>query len=280
MDEMLEAARDATDRAIRASGIDRDLLVGAGVSLPVPLDLEADRVAVPVIAAWRGLRPRRAFEDLTGVSVRVENDVNAAALAELQWGGGRGVSDFVYVKVAPGIGAAIVRDGTIYRGAKGFAGEVGHNIRTGDHGPMCRCGNRGCLGPSVEMSYLLEHFRLRHGQRLTAARLIELVAEGDSEAVGVMHDASLLLGRALANLCNVLNPEAILIGGALETTREALIADVREAIDDYALRPVAEAVDVRFAELADDAEVRGALTLAPIDELQSVPRGSTRILSA
>lgn len=266
IEEALAAAGAVIDGAIRASGVGRDLVIGAGVSLPVPIDLVADVIAAPkIVPPWADLKPRRAFEELTGLPVYIDNDANAAALAELRWGAGRGLSDFVYVKLYPGVGAAIVSGGHLYRGAAGFAGELGH-IRAGEHGPVCACGNRGCVGPSVGMRHVIELLRPTHGGRLSARRVLELVAEGDAEALRVVHDAGRVLGRTLANLCNVLNPEAIVLGGALAAAGGALTAGVREGIDSFALRPIAATVDVRLAELTERWELLGVLTLVPVDE--------------
>ena len=266
IEETLAAAAAVADGAIRTSGVRRDHLIGAAVSLPVPLDLVADAIVVPkIIPPWADLRPRRAFEELTGLPVHLENDANAAALAELRWGAGRKLSDFIYVKLSPGVGAAIVRDGHLHRGAAGFAGELGH-IRAGEHGPVCACGNRGCLGPSIGMRHVIEQLRLTHGSGVSARRALELVAERDVEAVRVVRDTGRVLGRALASLCNVLNPEAIVLGGVLSAAGDALIAGVREAIDSYALRPIAASVDVRLAELTERWELLGVLTLVPVDE--------------
>jgi predicted NBD/HSP70 family sugar kinase len=271
LEEALAAAGEVVEDVIRASGVGRELVLAAGVSLPVPLDLVADEIAAPkIVPPWADLRPQRTFEELTGLQVYIENDVNAAALAELRWGAGRGLSDFVYVKLSPGVGAAIVSGGRLYRGAAGFAGELGH-IRAGEHGPVCACGNRGCLGPSIGIRHVVEHLRLAHGRRLSTRGVLRLVAEGDAEAVRVVHDTGRVLGRALASLCNVLNPEAIVIGGVLSEAGDALIAGVREAIDTYSLRPIAAGVDVRIAQLPERWELLGALTLVPVDQ--------TRILS-
>ena len=265
LEEALAAAAAVVEDVIRASGVGRDLVLGAGVSLPVPLDLVADEIAAPkIVPPWADLRPQRTFEELTGLPVYIDNDANAAALAELRWGAGRGLSDFVYVKLSPGVGAAIVSGGRLYRGAAGFAGELGH-IRAGEHGPVCACGNRGCLGPSIGMRHVVEHLRPAHGRRLSTRGALRLVAEGDAEAVRVVRDTGRVLGRALASLCNVLNPEAIVIGGVLSEAGDALIAGVRDAIDTYALRPIAASVDVRIAQLTERWELLGALTLVPVD---------------
>ncbi len=231
----------------------------------MPLDLAADRVAAPkIVPPWAGLRPQRAFEELTGLPVRIENDANVAALAELRWGAARGLSDVVYVKLSPGLGGALVVGGRLYRGAAGLAGEVGH-IRVGEDGPVCACGNRGCIGPSISMSSLVERLRPIHGDGLTPARVRELLAAGDKEATRSLRDAGRVLARALADLCNVLNPQAIVIGGALAAGGDAVTEVVREAIDSYALAPIAATVDVRLAELGDRGELLGALALVPLD---------------
>jgi predicted NBD/HSP70 family sugar kinase len=268
VEDALAAAAAVADGAIRTSGVRRDLLIGAAVSLPVPLDLVADAIAAPkIVPPWADLQPRHAFEELTGLPVYLDNDANAAALAELHWGAGRSLSDFIYVKLSPGVGAAIVTGGRLYRGAAGFAGELGH-IRAGEHGPVCACGNRGCLGPSIGMPHVIEQLRPTHGRRLSARRVLGLVAERDVEAVRVVRDTGRVLGRALASLCNVLNPEAIVLGGVLSAAGDALIAGVREAIDSYALRPIAATVDVRLAQLPERWELRGVLTLVPADEMR------------
>lgn len=97
-------------------------------------------------------------------------------------------------------------------------------------------------------------------------RVLGLVAEGDAEAVRVVRNTGRVLGRALASLCNVLNPEAIVIGGVLSEAGDALIAGVREAIDTYSLQPIADTVDVRIAQLTERWELLGALTLVPIEQ--------------
>jgi predicted NBD/HSP70 family sugar kinase len=134
------------------------------------------------------------------------------------------------------VGGAIVSGGRLYRGAAGFAGEIGH-IRAHEHGAVCGCGNRGCLGPTLSES-LLEP--------------------------GAVRDASYQLGRALANLSNVLNPAAIVLGNVPAGARDVVVAAIHEAIDDYALRPIANTLSVRLAELDQRAGLLGALALAPV----------------
>ncbi len=101
--------------------------------------------------------------------MRVENDANLGALAEMVWGAGRGCSDLVYVKAATGVGAGLVFGGRLFRGAGGTAGEIGH-MTVDERGPVCRCGNRGCLEALAGADAVLGPLRRRHGERLTCAR--------------------------------------------------------------------------------------------------------------
>jgi predicted NBD/HSP70 family sugar kinase len=116
------------------------------------------------------------------------------------------------------------------------------------------------------MRHVIEQLQPTHGSRVSARRALELVAAGDVEAVRVVRDTGRVLGRALAGLCNVLNPEAIVLGGVLSAAGDALVEGVREAIDSYALQPIADSVDVRLAELTERWELLGVLTLVPVDE--------------
>ena len=106
-----------------------------------------------------------------GLPVRVENDANLGALAEIVWGAGRDCTDLVYVKVATGVGAGLVLNGRLYHGAGGTAGEIGH-VTIDDGGPVCRCGNRGCLEAFAGAEAILEPLRRRHGDRLTLRQVV------------------------------------------------------------------------------------------------------------
>ena len=152
--------------------------------------------------------------------MRVENDANLGALAEIVWGAGRGCSDVVYVKVATGVGAGLVLSGRLYHGAAGTAGEIGH-MTIDEAGPVCRCGNRGCLEAFAGAEAVLEPLRRRHGAALT---LREVVAQAHAGDLGCRARDRRRGPRArlgVAGVCNLLAPERVVVGGELAAGRRA-----------------------------------------------------------
>ena len=147
------------------------------------------------------------MSDRLGLPVRVDNDANLGALAEHVWGAGEGVKDMIYLKLATGIGAGLVLGGRLYVGAGGTAGEIGHTI-IDEHGPVCRCANRGCLETLASGAATVELLRPTLGADLTLGRVVALTLEGHPAATRVVADAGRHIGRAVANLVNLLNPAA------------------------------------------------------------------------
>ncbi len=184
----------------------------------------------------------------------------------------------IYVKVASGIGAGLILSGRLHRGTIGIAGEVGH-VQVSRDGVLCRCGNRGCLETVASSGAMLALLRPTHGSDLDVAGLVELIGAGDVGAYRVVNDAGREMGHVLADLCNHLNPAAIIVGGDLNDA-PPLLDGIREALDRYALPSVARAVAVKPGELRERAEVLGALALVigDTDRLQSA--GLPALLSA
>src|SRR5262249_21495481 len=154
---------------------------------------------------------------------------------------GRGFTELLYVKLSSGIGAGLVLDGRLHRGAGGTAGELGH-VHVQADGAVCRCGYRGCLETVASTRALLSHLQPAHGPALTVSALLELGADGDVAATRVVGDASHEIGRVLANVCTNLNPQAIVVGGELAAAGAPLLDGIRRSIDRYAQPGAAEAV--------------------------------------
>jgi len=258
---------DTLDRAarmartlLRTAGLSRSDLQAIGMCVPAPLDRRSARIRTGILPGWQDLNPGAELERRMGVPVFADNDANLGALAELNHGAARGVSDVVYVKVASGVGAGIVLGGRLHRGATGIAGEIGH-VQVDEHGLVCRCGNRGCLETVVSSQRVLDLLGRAHDEPLTTDRVLELESEGDAGVRRVLSDTGRTVGRALADLCNNLNPALVVVGGPLGTST-SLREGVRAAIDRYAQPDTAAAVSVVPAELGDRAEVSGAIALA------------------
>src|SRR5262249_19528967 len=189
-----------------------------------------------------------------------DNDANLGALAEASFGAGRGLSDVVYVRLGSGVGAGLVIGGRLHTGAAGLAGEIGH-VQVRPDGAVCRGGDRGCLETIAAAAAVRGLLRPTGGHDVSRRELLELVATGDLGATRVVNDAGRAVGRVLADLCNVVNPEAIVVGGELSEAGEPLLSGIREAVDRYALPGAADVVEVVQGQLGERAEVLGALAL-------------------
>ena len=242
------------------------LSIAAGI--PGPLDSGSHRVrSATILSSWVGLDPEQELSSRLGRSVHVGNDADMGAQGELRFGAARGCRDFLYIKVSRGIGAGIVLNGESYRGSIGIAGEIGHTQLPGA-ASWCRCGNRGCLETVVsitEVQRQLEHIRLRNAFPDEGLSLDSITE--DPVAARVVTEAGRTLGRVLAELCNCLNPAAIILGGELGTAGQPLVAGVRESIDRYTQPAIAQAVDVRAAGLGLRSELMGAISRA-MDQAQ------------
>ncbi len=259
VDALDRAARMVRDGLARAA-VAREDLHAVGMCVPAPLDRRSSRIRTGIMPGWRHLSPGEELQRRLDVPVFADNDANLGALAELTRGVARGRAEVVYVKVASGLGAGLVVGGRLHRGATGIAGEIGH-VQVGEHGQVCRCGNRGCLETLVSAPRLLEQLQPAYDEALTVESVLLLDAEGDAGVRRVLDDAGRAVGRALADLCNSLNPEVIVLGGSLGTS-PSLADGVRSAVDRYSQPDTAAAVRVIAGELGDRAEVVGAVSLA------------------
>lgn len=208
-----------------------------------------------------------------GTRVLAENDANAAALGEACFGAGRGFTHVVYVTVSTGIGAGMVVNGSIYRGAGGVAGELGH-VTVNPGGLPCGCGRRGCLETvaSGKAIGLRAREEVKKGARtllrdmapagkLEAFHVFAAARENDETAVSILEEAIGYLGIGLANLVNLLNPDCLVIGGGVAEEGEMLLAPLREEVRKRAITPAAETVSIKKAELGVEAGIMGMLAL-------------------
>ncbi|HSS57753.1 MAG TPA: ROK family transcriptional regulator, partial [Solirubrobacteraceae bacterium] len=167
--EVDSAAVDALDTAatlvselIDEAGVDRGRVLAAGMGLPGPIDRETGLVhSQPILPGWVALDPAAEMEQRLGLPVHLDNDANVGALGESTFGVGRGTHVMAYLRLSAGIGAGLVINGRPFRGARGIAGEIGH-VLVDPQGPICRCGNRGCLETFVAGPALCELLRRSH----------------------------------------------------------------------------------------------------------------------
>lgn len=265
--ETVSELRDASESEIGAVGfgipalIDRDRGVAvSAVHLPIAelafADVMAERLGLPVV---------------------VDNDVNAAMLAEHRFGAARGARHAAMLTLGTGIGGGMIIDGRLFRGSQGVGAELGHMVIESD-GPFCTggCSNRGCLETVASGTALgREGLRmaqgspatglgraLAEGREITGALVTELAHDGDRAALDVVTEIGTKLGIGLTSLVNMLNPEVVVIGGGVIAAGELLIEPARRVVAERALRPARDHVRILPAHFGAESGLLGAATMA------------------
>ncbi|WP_062214233.1 ROK family transcriptional regulator [Streptomyces sp. NBRC 109706] len=260
-DEGFDRAEKLVGRLLTVAGVDRGKIIGIGLGVPGPIDITSGTIgSTAILPGWRGTNPREELAARTGVPVHVDNDANLGALGESVWGSGRGSGDLAYIKVASGVGAGLVINGRIYRGPGGTAGEIGH-VTLDESGPVCRCGNRGCLETFTAARHVLPLLHPIHGPELTMQRVVQLAREGDPGCQRVIGDISRHVGTAVAQLCNLLNLSRVVLGGDLAEAGEIALGPIRDSVGRYAIPSAARQLTLATGALGPRAEVLGALAL-------------------
>ncbi|MBD0329769.1 MAG: ROK family protein [Thermoleophilia bacterium] len=267
-----EALVDALVEAVEEL---RDGEVGAiGFGIPSTIDQRAGRAVSSVNIPLVDVDLRARMSERFGVPVAVENDANAAAVAEWKAGAGRGTQHMVMLTLGTGVGGGLILDGRLYRGAVGAAGELGHVVIEHD-GARCQgtCTGRGHLEAVASGHAASERASELFGPAADAHRLVRLAQEGDASAVEALREIGRRLGSAMGGLVNVFNPELIVVGGGFGAAGELLLAPAREVLLREALPPARDVVRIVRAGLGTAAGVVGA-GLVAFEALDSAASGA------
>ncbi|WP_018655491.1 ROK family transcriptional regulator [Actinomadura flavalba] len=274
--DVRQGAPAVLDRALDLLGKLRDeglftRVHGTGIGVPGPVSFrDGMPVVPPIMPGWDRFPVRDAVGQELGCPVQVDNDVNLMALGELTSGLARSVDDLLLVKIGTGIGCGIVVDGAIYRGVSGSAGDIGH-IRVDDDGPLCACGNHGCLeayfggaalardalaaarsGRSPQLAALLDA-----GGDLSARDVATAAAAGDAEAVRIVREGGRHVGQVLAGLVSFFNPGLVIIAGGVAGLGHTLLAEIRSVVYRRSLPLATGNLPIVLSELAGAAGVTG-----------------------
>lgn len=218
---------------------------------------------------WDGVEPAVLLSGRLHCPIATENDANLAALGESWHGAGRGLDSVLYVSLAHGTGAGLVLDGRLHRGRSRLAGEIGH-LHADDNGRLCHCGARGCFWHSRSFPALLEELRRAHGRPFTGRDVAEAAARDESDVVRALFGLGYALGRRLADAVVFLDPDAIILDGALGAATQGIASGVTQAIHRYAPPPMARSCAVIPGLLGKHAPLVGAAALAKSEKLLSV----------
>ncbi|MFC4536060.1 ROK family transcriptional regulator [Sphaerisporangium dianthi] len=248
-------------------------LHGAGIGVPGPVSFrEGVPFSPPIMPGWDRYPVREAVSQELGCPTMVDNDVNLMALGELHTGLAKQVDDFLLIKIGTGIGCGIVVDGKIYRGVSGSAGDIGH-MRVDDQGPICTCGNTGCLeayfgGAALAREavriaprspYLTE--RLAFGGKLSAEDVAAAATLGDPAAIQLIRDGGRQVGQVMAGLVSFFNPGLVIIAGGVAQLGHVLLAEIRSVVYRRSLPLATGNLPIVLSELGGAAGVIGGARL-------------------
>ena len=260
-----EASLDLIGRMLRETAQSaRTEISGIGIGSTGPVDpMKGEFGDVDFLPGWRGKSPVKDLSQVFDVPVALENDGDAAALAEAGWGAGRNRSRLIYVTVGTGIGGGIILDGELYRGVDGAHPEVGHQV-IDPAGPQCSCGFRGCweaLAAGPAMAAWFESHGSKAGPNrdgITAKRICELARQGDELARKAVEREALYLGLGLANLINLFTPDAIVLSGSVMKSAPLFLDPIRAVIRQGCRFVPAEKTELMLASLGEDTNLIGA----------------------
>jgi glucokinase len=251
-------------------------VAGIGICAPGPLDPRTGVILNPPnVPCWRNFSLAEAVRKVHSVPVKVDNDANAAALAETRWGAARGRTNVFYATIGTGIGTGIVFEGKIYHGRTGSAGEGGH-VSIDYNGPICRCGKPGCIeilasGPAIARRAREEVNKGRTSSMLEiaggslAAITGEIVGKasenGDSLARAILSETTTMLALWLSNMVDLFDPEIIVIGGGAAALLSPFFDDLRAQVTELAVNPWTKEVPIIEARYGAESGIAGGAAL-------------------
>lgn len=261
-----------------AHGCQPNQILGIGVGVPGPVDFNRGvLVAPPLMPDWENFQIRDFFQHtFPAAYVVVDNDVNIMALGEQRAGDGVGIDHFIFIKIGTGIGSGIISNGKMHRGSIGCAGDIGH-ICVDKQGPICRCGNTGCLeamaaGPAIMekaiqaakngSSGLLSQMMQANGGSLRPEDVNAACREGDQAALEIIRSSGQMIGDVVAGLVNFFNPSHIFIGGGIANFGNHLLVSIRRAVLRRSLPLATTHLSMNYSRMGAEAGVTGAVALA------------------
>ncbi len=273
--ECIAQADQLLKDTLSRSGLLMSDILAIGIGVPGPILAEAGMViAPPIMPGWDRFPIRATLEKMWNVPISLNNDAELGALGEWAYGAGRGELDMAYIKVGTGIGAGLLVEGQIYRGATGSAGEIGH-LTVDENGPLCNCGNYGCLEALAGGQAIARQAReavlsnkrtilssMGPVEQLTAKEVALAARKGDLVAQRIITNAGQHLGVAIAGLVNIFNPGLVVVGGGVAQIGDLFLQPIRDTVQKRSLPAAARTVKITTAVLGRRSSSMGAAVQA------------------
>lgn len=271
--QMFEELFERIDELLAAAHVDRDKILGIGVSIPGLINASTGETYESI--RINGKKLSSMFKERFKLPVVIENDSRVMAMGEQAYGYAKGRANVLCLNICDGIGMGMILNKKVYKGASGLAGELGH-VKTEGNGKLCTCGKSGCLETVASGTALIEQARegISKGtptlikelvnnniDNIHVADIIEALQRGDAFAIELIDQLGQHLGRALASVVHLFNPEMIIIGGKVSVAKEYLITPIENAMNRYAISQMKNDTQIVSSELAKDAKLLGSVAL-------------------
>ncbi len=247
-------------------------VAGVGMGVPGFTDIDEGIVKLAPNLRWINIPVKKLLEDKLNKPVVVDNDANVAALGEVWSGAGKGLKHVVCYTLGTGVGGGIIIDGKIYQGFSGVAGELGHMQVVPDlEAIQCGCGQMGCLETVSSATGIVrmaadavdrgDRTSLGILQRITAKDVFDAAKSGDEVSLRIIQRAAYYLGKSMALIALIINPQRFIIGGGVSRAGDILFTPTREIFEKFSPEPSREGVGIEAAQLGNDAGIIGAAGL-------------------
>lgn len=272
-EKILDRLVEYANKLISDSGIDPQKLLAIGISIPGLVDSEN---GINHTYLNLGETPvTKYLEESFGRPVFIENDAKALALAEYRFGKAKGKKNVLVLYLDWGIGLGLILDGKLYRGSSGFAGEFSH-IPIQEDGYFCRCGKHGCLETIASGTYLVNQVKdgLKAGKKSTISlqidgdlnkidvkMVIDAACNGDQYAISMLSEVGFNLGKGLAILIQLLNPELLILGGKIAAAGQYIITPIQQSLNTYTLQKIRDLADIQVSDMSNNAGNMGAVAV-------------------
>jgi glucokinase-like ROK family protein len=277
---------ELSDKAIHVCKDQGLCPLGLGISVPGTTDSENGVLVFAPNLQWRNVSFKKIFHDRLGLDANVENDANAAAIAEHLFGTARQSDDFIFVVVGIGIGGGLFLNGNLYRGKNGFAGEIGHSpIVAEPYQKPCHCGNLGCWETYANQQSVIRRMQSRiedsrnsivpdlmaeQNVPLSISIIKQAADKGDLETLKTLKETGTSLGLGFASLIDIFNPEKIILGGSLSILGKYLLPSIKDTATKHSLSDISPKVDILLSHFETDAILIGAISIV-VDDILSKP---------
>lgn len=266
LDDIVESIEDKLEE----KNIDKSMVEGIGLGVPGPINNDGI-VKNCVNLGWEVFNIEKKLSELIKLPVKAGNDANVAALGEMWKGGGEGYKNIIMITLGTGVGGGIIIDGMLLPGINGSAGEIGHINVCKEETESCGCGKKGCLEQYASATGIVNIAKklildttlesiLRDKEKLSAKDIFDAAKLEDGLALKVINKFGEILGRSLANIACILDPEVFVIGGGVSKAGELLLETVKQNYEIYAFKAVSQ-VEFKLAKLDNDAGIYGAAKL-------------------